>query len=59
MENKTTGIICSVLWGVAILLLLAAAFDILPIADNQAIFLALACFVVCAVMKRIVRGCCK
>ncbi len=61
MENKAIGIIRSVLWGLAILLLLAAAFDILPVNDNVMIFLALACFVLSAVIKRIAKGgaCCK
>jgi hypothetical protein len=59
MENKNTSIISTILWGVAILLLLAAAFDVLPIADNVLIFFALACFIVSAVIKRITKGCCK
>lgn len=62
MDNKKTCVINSVLWGVGILLLLAAAFDVLPIADNLAIFLALACFIINAVIKRIAKGassCCK
>ena len=60
MDNKGTGVVCTILWGAAIILLLAAAFDILPIADNQIIFLALACFIICAVIKRITKGsCCK
>jgi hypothetical protein len=61
MDSKVTGIVRSLLWGVAILLLLAAAFDVLPLADNQVIFLALACFVLSGVIKRIAKssGCCK
>ncbi|MDD5120828.1 MAG: hypothetical protein PHR84_05915 [Candidatus Omnitrophica bacterium] len=62
MENKNTCIISSILWGVGILLLLAAAFDVLPLSDNLVIFLALACFIVNLVIKKIVRGsssCCK
>lgn len=62
MENKNTCVINSVLWGAGILLLLAAAFDVLPLADNLVIFLALACFIIGAVIKRITKGtssCCK
>jgi len=63
MDNKNTCVINAVLWGAGILLLLAAAFDVFPaIGDNQLIFLALACFVIGAVIKKIVKGtssCCK
>jgi hypothetical protein len=62
MDSKNVCVFRSVLWGVAILLLLAAAFDVLPISDNQVIFLALACFVISAVINKIVKGggsCCK
>jgi hypothetical protein len=62
MENKNTCVINSILWGAGILLLLAAAFDVLPLADNLVIFLALACFIIGAVIKRIAKGtssCCK
>jgi len=62
MENKKTCVINAVLWGAGILLLLAAAFDVLPISDNLAIFLGIACFIISAVIKRIVKGtssCCK
>jgi hypothetical protein len=43
------------------LLLLAAAFDVTPVADNLIIFWALGCFVVSAVIKRIAKAssCCK
>ena len=62
MENKSACVVNAVLWGVGILLLLAAAFDVLPITDNLAIFLALACFVINVVIKRIAKctsSCCK
>jgi len=62
MESKNTCVVNAVLWGVGILLLLAAAFDVLPMPDNQVIFLALACFVIGAVIRRIAKGtgsCCK
>jgi len=62
MENKNTCVINSILWGAGILLLLAAAFDVLPLADNLVIFLLLACFIIRAVIKRIAKGtssCCK
>ena len=60
MENKVACTINAILWGAGILLLLAAAFDVLPIGDNLAIFLALACFVINSVIKRIAKGsgCC-
>lgn len=59
MENKNISVISAILWGVAILLLLAAVFDVLPASDNLLIFLALACFIISAVIKKIARGCCK
>ncbi|MFA5287652.1 MAG: hypothetical protein WC394_05245 [Candidatus Omnitrophota bacterium] len=62
MENKKACVCNSILWGVGVLLLLAAAFDVLPITDNLAIFLALACFIINVVIKKIVKGtssCCK
>ncbi|MDD5562007.1 MAG: hypothetical protein PHT50_07795 [Candidatus Omnitrophica bacterium] len=62
MENKNTCICIPILTGVGILLLLAAAFDVLPLSDNLVIFIALACFIISAIMKKIVKGtssCCK
>lgn len=62
MENKSTCIVSIVLNTAGILLLVAAAFDILPLADNQAIFIAVACFVIGAAAKKIIKGgsgCCK
>lgn len=62
MDEKTVGTVRAVLWGLGILLLLAAAFDVTSIADNTMIFLALACFVVSCVTKRIAKAggtCCK
>lgn len=61
MEGKAVGVISAILWGAGILILLGAAFDVLPITDNLAIFLAIACFIVKAVVKRIAKssGCCK
>ncbi|MFA5145328.1 MAG: hypothetical protein WC723_04930 [Candidatus Omnitrophota bacterium] len=64
MENKKTCVINSILWCVGILLLLAAAFDVLPITDNLAIFLALACFIIGVTAKKIRKSvgsssCCK
>jgi len=62
MENKNTCKCNAVLNGVGILLLLAAAFDVLPLSDNLVIFLALVCFIISAVIKKIVKGtssCCK
>jgi len=62
MENKNLCIINTILWGAGILLLLAAAFDVLPISDNKVIFLALACFILNVVIKRIAKStssCCK
>lgn len=60
MGNKC---VCnSILWGAGILLLLAAAFDILPLSDNLVIFLALACFIIAGVINKITKGtgsCCK
>ncbi len=62
MENKNTCMCNSILCGAGILLLLAAAFDVLPLSDNLVIFIALACFVVSAVIKKIAKStssCCK
>ncbi|MFA5177533.1 MAG: hypothetical protein WC440_05255 [Candidatus Omnitrophota bacterium] len=62
MNEKPAGIMRAVLWGLGILLLLAAAFDVTTVPDNQMIFLALACFVVSCVVKRIAGSggaCCK
>ena len=62
MENKNTCMCNAILNTVGILLLLAAAFDVLPLADNLIIFLALACFIVSALIKKITKGtssCCK
>jgi len=62
MESKNTCVASAILWGAGILLLLAAAFDVLPMSDNLAIFLALACFIVNVVIKRIAKtsgSCCK
>lgn len=51
----------TVLWCLGLLLLLAAAFDLLPISDNLAIFLGIACFIVGGMIKRIAKdgSCCK
>ena len=62
MENKNTCVCHSVLTGAGILLLLAAAIDVLPLSDNLVIFIALACFVVSGIIKKITKGsnsCCK
>lgn len=62
MESKNTCIINTVLWVTGLLLLLAAAFDVLPIADNLTIFLAIVCFVIGAAIKKVTKGvgsCCK
>lgn len=51
-----------ILNGAGILLLLAAAFDVLPWADNLVIFLAVACFIVSGIIKKVTGGkdsCCK
>lgn len=62
MEEKNTCVIGPILWGAGILLLLAAAFDVLPWPDNQVIFIALACFIINIVIKKIAKGtssCCS
>ncbi|MDD5281822.1 MAG: hypothetical protein PHC37_04190 [Candidatus Omnitrophica bacterium] len=62
MEPKNTCICTTILTGAGILLLLAAAFDVLPLTDNLVIFLALACFIISAIIKKIGKGtssCCK
>lgn len=62
MENKNMCACNAILNGLGILLLLAAAFDVLPLADNLVIFIALACFIISGVIKKISKGmnsCCK
>lgn len=62
MGEKSVGTLRAVLWGLGILFLLAAAFDVTAVADNTMIFLALACFVVFCVIGRIAKAggsCCK
>ncbi len=62
MDSKNTCIISTILTGAGILLLLAAAFDVLPLSDNLVIFLALTCFIINVVIKKIAKGtgsCCK
>ncbi len=62
METKNTCICTAILTGVGILLLLAAAFDVLPLSDNLVIFIALACFIISGIIKKIGKStssCCK
>jgi len=62
MEYKNTCICTSILTGAGILLLLAAAFDVTLLSDNLLIFIALACFIVSRIVKKISKGtssCCK
>lgn len=62
MENKNACLCSPILCGIGILLLLAAAFDVLPVADNLVMFIAVACFVISAIIKKISKGsssCCK
>jgi hypothetical protein len=48
------------LGGLGVLILLAAAFDMVPsVSDNTMIFWAIACFVVMAMVKKLSKGCCK
>jgi len=62
MEKKTC-VLSIALNTIGILVLLAAAFDILPISDNKAIFIGVACFIIGAAAKKIMKGnsgtCCK
>lgn len=61
MNKKVLSVVNPVLGGLGVLILLAAAFDVTSINDNLMIFLALTCFVVSSVIKRIAKGasCCK
>jgi len=63
MNNKGRCIVGTVLITAGILLLLAAAFDVLPVSDNVIIFVALACFIIAGAAKKIMKGgsgtCCK
>ncbi|MFA6358652.1 MAG: hypothetical protein WCY09_08375 [Candidatus Omnitrophota bacterium] len=56
MDVKVISKVRAVLWGAGILLLLAGALDITQFEDNLLIFLALACFVISAVIKKIANG---
>ena len=60
MGNKNMCMCGSILMGAGILLLLA--FDVLPISDNRVLFIAIACFIVSGIIKKIAKGtssCCK
>ena len=59
--GKNANMITSILWCVGILLLLAGAFDVLPIEDNKVMFLGIACFIISGVVHKISKGggCCK
>jgi len=62
MENKNNCACTTILNVAGILLLLAAAFDVLPLSDNLVIFLAIACFIISSAAKKILKGksaCCK
>ncbi len=60
MENKGICIVNAILFGVGILLLLGAGFDLLPAQDNILVFSGLACFIIAGVIKKISKGsCCK
>jgi hypothetical protein len=63
MDNKGTCVITAILMGVGLIMLLAAAFDVLPLSDNKIIFIALACFIIAGVIKKIGKSggtsCCK
>lgn len=62
MNAKNVGILNAILWGIGLILLLAAAFDIFPkVNDNKLIFFALSCFIITTVINRISKGggCCK
>ncbi len=51
-----------ILRGVAIILLLAAAFDVLPWSDNQVIFAGVVLFVISGIIAKLGKGkagCCK
>lgn len=62
MEGKKICVVSTVLNCIGILLLLGAAFDVLPITDNFAIFLGIGCFVIGGMAKKLAKGtssCCK
>ncbi|MFA5355988.1 MAG: hypothetical protein WC301_01070 [Candidatus Omnitrophota bacterium] len=62
MANNKEVCVGGVIFSTAgILLLLGAAFDILPVSDNLAIFLGIACFIIAGAIKKIMKGgsCCK
>ena len=53
MENKGVGVVNAILFGLGVLLLLAAGFDVLPAQDNLLVFLGIACFIIASVIKKI------
>lgn len=59
MQNNPAGITAVILGGVGVVILLAGAFHILPVAANALILMALACFVIAVVIKRIGKAYCS
>ena len=59
MENKGVKIVNAILFGVGILLFLAAGFDLLPAQDNLLVFLGIACFIIVSVIKKISKSSCS
>ena len=53
MDKKTAGNVSLALNTIGILALLAAALDILPVADNVLIFAGIALFIVAASIRRL------
>ena len=60
MGNNVLNIVPPVISGIGVLLLLMAAFDVVPDMDNVLVFLAIACLIAAGVVKKITKGsCCK
>ncbi|MBN1527003.1 MAG: hypothetical protein JW919_05445 [Candidatus Omnitrophica bacterium] len=55
MDQKRVNNIAAVLNLIGILILLAAAFDIAPVADNVMIFVGIVCFIVGAFLRRLLK----
>jgi len=59
VQNNPAGIAAVILGGAGVVILLAGVFRILPIAANALVLMALACFTIAVVIKRIGKNYCS
>jgi len=55
MDDKKVTVITTILGAIGVILLLMSAFDIIPSLDNVLIFVALVCFILVGVVKKLVK----